>query len=356
MVDDPKLEQEADEAAREFVRGLAWSRRHANASGRAPSAPGAPGAWQAVRVRLDRDDKKSSFFSSKNEYEKFLYNFKLIQTWMTNRAEFLPALTHLNDVVAKTGKLTAELLSREQQHGLNAAGQAPIYTDVLDGTEFVAMNARGVVPKDHVTPEHGEYTHRLHWYIVLYKASRGFTRAPSAVFYNTPLRILKACTKKDYSPPKPGWPEVGTDVFETNTFSMWEALFDRRPFPEVYSLAEDHISCPEMFTALLVSPDESRRPTLFRYQDMALKVPKQTTHYSLAPTLPALSRLIAERYDKRAGEAKQVGQWANWYRRRKTRTQLESEPSGEESGSDEEVEYEFLQTRHGPSKAVLVAK
>lgn len=355
VVEDSTLEQEADQAAREFLHGLAWSRRHADVSGCAPSASS---PWQAARVRLDQDDKKSGLFSSKNEYEKFLYDFKLIQTWMTNRVEFLPALKHLNDVVDRTKQLTAELLRREQEYGLNAGGQAPIYTDVLSGAEFVAMNARGVLPKDHVTPEHGEYTHRLHWYIVLYKASSGFTKAPSAVFYNTPLQILKASTKKDYKPPKQGWPEVASGFYETSTFSMWEALFDRRPFPDVYSLAEDHISCPEMFTALLVPPDKDRRPTLFGYQELALKVPRQATHYSLVPSLPALSQVITARYDKRAGEAVEVGrgQWASWYRRRKTDTLLESDPSGEDSGSDDEEEYEFLRTNRGQSKAVLVAK
>ena len=308
-----------------------------------------------MKVRLDDDSKKSGLCSLKNTYEKFLNDFKLIQTWMISKVAFLPALKHLNAAVKKSNKLTAELLKREEQYGLNATGKAPIYTGVLSGAEFVAMNQRGVLPKDHVTPEHGEYTHRLHWYIILHNATDGFTKNPSAVFYNTPLELLKASTAKAYKPPQDGWPSPMLNVYETTTFSMWEALFDRRPQAEFYSLTADHISCPEMFTALLVTPNQGTRGNLFAYQELALKVPNKNTHFSLAPDVPELSNVITARYDKRTGEAQtQGGQWAAWYRRRKTKTLGENEGAGNESDSDSEDDYDFATIKNSKSKTVLV--
>lgn len=296
----------------------------------------------------------TSWTPGKNAYERFLYDFKLIQKWMTTPSDFRPALKHLDGVVKRTRKLTAELLAREQNYGLNAGTIAPIYTAVLDGAEFVAMNRRGALPKDHVTPEHGEYTHRLHWYIVLYNATAGFTKAATETFCNTPLSLLKATTKKDYYPPKSGWPQPMKDAYETTNFSTWEALFDRRPQAEFYSLDEDHISCPEMFTALLVPPSATR-PTLLAYQKLALKAKAGDQYLSLAPEVPDLSAIISARYDKRAGESSTIGPtWPAWYARRKTGQALVTDAPGDESDSDDENDYQFLTTKKGVSKSVLV--
>jgi hypothetical protein len=299
----------------------------------------------------------------KNEYEKYLYDYKLIQTWLTDPDHFVPALEFLNSELAKSKdtnkKLTNVLLKREQFYGINREG-APIYTAVLGGPEFVAMNRKGVLPKDHVTPDHGEFTHRLHWYIVLYKATQGFIKQPSATFYNSVLNLLMKTTQATYKPPKEGWPVLeGTkDGLETTSLSMWEALFDRRPFPGLYTLAEDWLTCPEMFTALLVPKDVEFNPFYRKAQGSK----------TLTRVAPALSAEITKRYNKRRGEIKDHGgtqaSWSEWYTKKKAQEiQLKIVPK---VGVEDEVEvqlkvsdYELLEyddktKGKTQSKAVLV--
>ena len=254
LVEAPTLEAEAERAAEAFVSGRRLPDVHL-AGLPAPRLAG-PVVLQPKKVDLT-DPKQTTWSLVKNEYEKFLYDYKLIQSWLTDKTYFVPALKALDAELARSRdtqkKLTNVLLKREQFYGLNREG-APIYTAVLSGPEFVAMNKKGVLPKDHVTPDHGEFTHRLHWYIVLYNATKNFTKQPSGVFYNNVLNLLMKTTLKAYKPPQENWPTVGgmKGAYETNTFSMWEALFDRRPFEGLYSLQEDWLTCPEMFTALLV--------------------------------------------------------------------------------------------------------
>lgn len=312
------------------------------------------------KIDLTDASKTSGIFSSKNEYEKFLYDYKKIQTWMTTPSEFLPALQALNQEVMASDDdrkvLSNILLRREQQYGINQ-DDAPMYTAVLDGPEFVAMNKQGVLPKDHVTPEHGEFTHRLHWYIVLHNATNGFKSHYGKVFYNSPLKLLTTSALKKVGVPKTGWPvNIGPDdvpiegAYETSFFSMWEALFDRRPFNGCYSITEDWITCPEMFTALLVPHDAAGG--IQAYTKLRAK-PQTKSYYSMAKQLPALSALVTQRYLKRTEEVKIAGgqtQWAEWYRQKKTG----SYEMGEEKGpSYAYLEY-MQKDEQKQSKSVLV--
>ncbi|WPB72860.1 LirA/MavJ family T4SS effector [Archangium violaceum] len=362
LVDEPALEAEAEHAAQAFVLG---QRLPASVSAHVPQPrPSRSLVLQAAKVNLKDSTKTSSNLFSKNEYEKYLYDFKLIQTWLTDKSYFVPALKALDGELARSTdakkKLTNILLRREQFYGINISG-APIYTDVLSGPEFVSMNRKGVLPKDHVTAEHGEFTHRLHWYIVLYNATSGFIKQPSTVFYNSVINLLKKTTMSAYKPPKAGWPTLQgtTDGYETTTFSMWEALFDRRPFAGQYSLEEDWLTCPEMFTALLVplSVDFNKF-----YRDI------QGT-WTLRKIAPRLSAEITQRYQKRQQEIKDHGgsqaSWARWYAEKKSQpvqVKIDFKPNSSELAVDiklsnyELLEYDDKEKGKVTSKAVLVRR
>ncbi|REG22893.1 uncharacterized protein DUF4157 [Archangium gephyra] len=313
LVEDPALEAEANRAANAFVSGRRLPDVHL--LGSPAPRPAGRVVLQPAKVKLV-DPKQTTRSPFKNEYEKYLYDYTLIQTWLTDKAYFVPALKALDAELARSAdtqkKLTNVLLKREQFHGLNREG-APIYTAVLSGPEFVAMNKKGVLPKDHVTPDHGEFTHRLHWYIVLHNATKGFTKQPASVFYNGVLPLLMKTTQRVYKPPKENWPilEGTKDSRETDTLSMWEALFDRRPFPGLYSIQEDWLTCPEMFTALLV-PKEVEFNNYYRNLQG-----KET----LTDVAPLLSAEVTRRYVKRQSELKEHGNsqgaWAAWYSQKK---------------------------------------
>lgn len=328
-VDDPALEAEADEL------GAACASPSAQAA-RGPClwAPERAGAGrrvaQATLVNLTDSSKTTYNPFQKNDYEKFLYDYKLIQTWMSDQQHFLPGLGHLNAAIKSGGKLTDILLAKEKFYKLNVGG-APVYTGVLTGPEFVAMGQKGVLPKDHVTPEHGEHTHRIQWYIILYKATGGFTGPTSGVFYNSPFALLQGTTKKAYKPPVSGWP--GTPIprvkdgpltpQESSNGSMWEALFDRRPLQTFNPLTEtltndylfsrDGITCPEILTAMLVPasklPKGADGLVFFR---ACLDNPKWTF-----VGVDALRDVITARYVKRRGELAEFGgsqsKWAEAY-------------------------------------------
>lgn len=318
FLDDPELEAEAERVAEAFMLG----RRSADIPRCARRDP-ATAVVQAAKVSLV-DSSKTSYSLFKNPYEKFLADYTLIQRWMTTPGEFLPALRSLEGELSKSTdvkkKLTSVLHRRELQFGINTDG-APMYTAVLNGPEFVAMSKKGVLPKDHVTPEHGEFTHRMHWYILFHNATQGFTRDWSNVFYNSPATLLKNAPLRAYGPPKTGWPNpYGVkDSYETTTFSMWEALFDRRPFDVAYTCDVDWISCPEMFMALLLPNAETGN--IAGYRKFREVPDKKDSYYTMSDKFPVLSAELALRYRKRSGEMSLQGNtqtnWAVWYNMRK---------------------------------------
>lgn len=359
---DAELEAEAERAAEAFVRG---ERRVDTRRGRFSRESRAAGRiLQATPVKLEDSSKTS--WHGRGEYDKYLYDYKLIQKWMTTPSEFLPALRALDDELKRSldvkKRLTNVLVRREQQYGINQYG-VPMYTAVLDGPEFVAMNKRGVLPKDHVTPEHGEFTHRLHWYIVLFKMSKGFTKPTKDVCFKTPVELLKASPLKAYRPPKSGWPTLMgiQDGYETGTFSMWEALFDRRPGDGLYAIEEDWLSCPEMFTALLLPGGEPGN--IAGYKKYREASQKKGAFYTMSAQLPNLSAEVTKRYRKRAGELKNEGggsqsTWAEWYRAKKAGkyTSLgEEEVAVEVQPSYQYLEYD-TKTGKKRSRNVLVRR
>ncbi|MFA5984056.1 MAG: LirA/MavJ family T4SS effector [Methylococcaceae bacterium] len=331
VLDDADLEAEAEQAARAFSLGQRWQGCAQINPGYQQQAPGSV-VLQAAKVKLV-NPAKTSFSLFKNDYEKFLADYTLIQNWMTKPSEFLPALAFLDKELKKSlqgtaKRLTSVLIRHETENKINENG-APMYTAVLNGPEFVAMGKKGVLPKDHVTPEHGEFTHRLHWYIVFYKATQGFTRPYTEVLYNAPAVLLKNAALKEYAPPEAGWPVLALGwnnkldkeekMYESKNYSMWEALFDRRPFDTIYDCSEDWLSCPEMFMALLLPSDQAGAIgayTKFR------KVPgNESKFYSMSTQFPELSYEVTRRYLKRAQELLDQGNkqssWSEWYNKKK---------------------------------------
>lgn len=65
--------------------------------------------------------------------------------------------------------LTRELGEREKAYGFNLlpGGKVKVYYDVLPADVFLRENAEAMHWKDLIDPRHGEFTHRIQWYLVM---------------------------------------------------------------------------------------------------------------------------------------------------------------------------------------------
>lgn len=125
--------------------------------------------------------------------------------------------------------LTRALAVREKQCGLEAA--TSIYTEILEPGNFMAEAGKGAMFNDwgaiSAALTHGEYTHRIQWYVLLYGMSEGFNKSidgePPKGFNYTPKELLKEI---NLSGVKFENKEVNKGGL-TEKHNLWDVLFDR---------------------------------------------------------------------------------------------------------------------------------
>jgi hypothetical protein len=199
------------------------------------------------------------------DYQQWMTDFTHVQTCMLDGRYYVPALQALNLAVvqqrAKTSAadddaapLESVLLSKEHEYAINVRG-APVYTSVLSKDVFMAMNQQAVIANDPGAGfQHGAYTHRLQWWVIMYHADRD-------MFTHTPAELLAKANDPKYAPPRDNWPkeapvkDIGMVPIAEMRGSLWVALFDRtlaQIFSTIYTVLELGISQPELFTAALL--------------------------------------------------------------------------------------------------------
>ena len=217
-----------------------------------------------------------------------------IQRILSNEVLIRDALSKLNSEVEKyidkhgtTKKaLTTVLSKREMEYGLG--GSVPIYAGILSAAAFQKVAREGRLFKDTgVTPTHGEYTHRIQWYIVLYGMSKGFKidlgSWKETGFHYQPKELLIAINNSGVNP------SVGFVKGKLNSASnLWDALFDYASFMK--STIKSGVTSPENFMLSLMDNTPFPKPWLKRR--------------GYAPTVAGI---VEQRHNKRVEELKKPG-------------------------------------------------
>ena len=212
-----------------------------------------------------------------SKYRLHFKDYRRIQQIMLNRDNFLSLADVLNTDVAQErnndeaverdkyglrdkGVLARVLRTKEQSHGFRAAPrEIPIWTGVVSEATFLNTISQGHVMKDvGVSFQHGEYTHRIQWYIVMVDYEQN-----GALYHKTPLELYKTIYR------------LGPTARPTgNRMNMWDCLFDRASFddwgehqvtypdPGNYFMARTPgsvfdcvFTCPENLNAYLLDPE-----------------------------------------------------------------------------------------------------
>lgn len=219
---------------------------------------------------------------------------RVAQTTLTTSDLYEPALVALNNELKEYITVNVEMRRKspwrafidaltnvlgrlERKYGIG--GGLPIYYGVLSAESFGEMATQGKLFKDVGAGNlHGEYTHRLQWYILLYYCEKdsnylGITPREFLIGINT---LGLKLSKKEFANNIEGF---GT---------LWDAVFDR----ERSRVGKgDGVTCPEVF-------NEGLMEGAFKGVDK-------------------LSEIVKTRYEKREREKMETQEGRTEYAKRK---------------------------------------
>lgn len=182
-----------------------------------------------------------------------------VQEWLTNASIIIEALKHLQEELVKekdertdNKKVLTNVLNKwEQWSGLEA--NIPTYIGELTLDIFNELSQEGKLFKDLGAAriwDHGEFTHRLQWYVILYQWSNGFTNKTITEEDSTritPKQFLIKCNQLEI--PKEYWTKL---IPDNQNLKLWDALFDRIMGSDWLDIKEAW-TCPELTNAMLIT-------------------------------------------------------------------------------------------------------
>lgn len=157
--------------------------------------------------------------------------------------------------------LTRSLAVREKQCGLEATTSN--YTRLLSADDFTQEAAKGALFNDWgaltAAITHGEYTHRIQWYVLMYAMSGRFendiANEPPEGFHHTPKEFLKGINLGGVTLEQA---ELGTSGIrpteQEGGHTLWDVLFDRPSLGRGGTDPENQeigITDPERFMTML---------------------------------------------------------------------------------------------------------
>ncbi|HEX8702805.1 MAG TPA: LirA/MavJ family T4SS effector [Myxococcaceae bacterium] len=220
---------------------------------------------------------------------------------------YMPALEYLEaqlpDIVLGFPKdawpkkvLTQHLVAAEKFCGLNV--NAPIYTAVLSENAFKEYSSNGALFKDvGAGLLHGEFTHRIQWYVIFHAMSAGFEyeavkEKPAGEWKHPPRQLLININMAGVRVDADLWPRTSREPYK----GLWDALFDRLRFEDAFDTTEDGITSPEDFNLRLLDKTWLKANHRSVYNDMKSK---GAAFGALSTAFPKLSRIVTQRYIKR---------------------------------------------------------
>ncbi|MFL6447316.1 MAG: LirA/MavJ family T4SS effector [Bryobacteraceae bacterium] len=196
--------------------------------------------------------------------------------------------------------LTRELEWCETKYGFDAA---PTYWKVLTPEVFSKVAEHGALFKDVGAGfQHGEYTHRIQWYLALYVLTNAFTTGLGLT--NTPPDLLKKLNTMKNPLKKSDWPSGEESGFG----GLWDAVFDRNNQSgsgnpkKGYSASDDGATSPEALNARLLNLDLMKEHGVEAQTLANLRVNSLEQPGDLAKSYQALSAVLTRRYIKRHRE------------------------------------------------------
>lgn len=170
------------------------------------------------------------------------------------------------------GVLAAVLRDKESRHGFKAGVQeVPTLTGVISGEKFLMIVDQGRPMKDvGVSRDHGEYTHRIQWYIIMVDHER-------SKYKHAPLELYRHIYKLG--------PPINPGPLKS---SMWDCLFDRpgydQPSPEDdmedymrerETRYHSHFTCPENLNRFLLDAQTGMKRLPFLWKCMSVRDAKR---------------------------------------------------------------------------------
>jgi len=296
VVHDPALETEAERAGQRLRHGMVPRRRGVLLTG---SLRDKYLSNVLQCAPFDYDEYKKNEPITDPDKIKILDQLKVYQRYLTDPDFFKMALNYLEGqlVQAKVNGtkkiLSNELADKEVSCGLFNPG-VNIYYQVLSEDAFKHLTTRRMQFKDVGAGfVHGEYTHRIQWYVCIFHQSEGFKNDQ----YIAPLKEGEPPLRHQFIP---------SELFEfINTFGLkihkrhwprqqvsgggflWDTLFDRNSTDVGEN---DGITSPEVFNK-----------TLFQ-EDLVPKIKLGSSGIGTrADKYPTLSSIVTQRYLKRTG-------------------------------------------------------
>ena len=337
LLDDFELENEAERCADAFISG----QKHANIKRTHNSRQSCARVVQPAKVNLQH----KVFVGDKQHLQRYWNDYVTIQRILTTPQLFLPALGYLESQIFRGGEkkdLSSVLLKKEQDNDINLIG-APVYVGVLkdDDWDFKRKDSRakgqGLLAKDYVSAEHGDFTHRIHWFIIMYYCA-GAPGANRLALVSNPKELLTKMGYESFIVEAGRWPRwrFGSTEIESLEVSpigiknehkvvirtvhgqyMWVALFDRTCSGSNYNIHEDWLTQPEVFTSLFLpeqfflKSDSYEEFTPISWQsplkDLRRHPDGSGKYYNFSEQFPKLSASITKRFIKRQIEAQMYG-------------------------------------------------
>jgi hypothetical protein len=154
---------------------------------------------------------------------------------------------------------------------------------------------------------HGEYTHRIQWYVIIHAMTSGFTvdvkNAAPPGWKHTPRDLLIKINNTKLVIQPEDWPRD-----QEGNAGFWDAILDRGPGPHPgFDPTSDGISNPEIFNLSLMDKRWLRLNHNAQHVGLQAAEDFGSTNYpvykgiygSLAPRYPNLSQIVSARYVKR---------------------------------------------------------
>jgi hypothetical protein len=330
LLDDFELENEAERCADAFISG----QKHANIKRDHTPYQSCAMVVQPAKVRLRNKifvpGDKNLNPNTLAAMQTYWNDFQTIQQILTTPELFLPALRYLESQIFGEGDepkaLSKVLLGKEREQQINLQG-APLYVGAIKDWDFKKTDDRakgkGLLAKDYVSPDHGDFTHRIHWFIIMYYCNGGPGYGRLAL-KSSPFLLL---TKMGYysqfkieTADWPNWTINGEDSGfspEARSEVVWVALFDRMCSDSNYNIHEDWLTQPEIFTSLFL-PEQFRlehpkfqnfnsTEYISRFKSERTKPGQQGQYYNFSSQFPKLSKNITKRFIKREIELRMAG-------------------------------------------------
>ncbi|MCP3099951.1 hypothetical protein LZ198_13835 [Myxococcus sp. K15C18031901] len=278
---------------------------------------------------LDLEKEFSTWVRFKNK--RYFQDYQRIQRLMLDEDAFLTRLEVLEQAVqaaysdperllaraersqnAEKGVMALVLREKELAHGFKASvREVPTLTGIIPGPVFLDLVSRGHPMKDvGVSRDHGEYTHRVQWYVIAVDHEQ-------EAYHHTPLELYQYIYA--FGPPVDPGPLKG---------SMWDCLFDRPGYdPPPPDDIDDylanretryhsHFSCPENLNRFLLDEATGRARFPFLWKCMSARDQKRGRQIDEGGSYQGfIGRYVDKLADSDRHEARPDAQANIWWKR-----------------------------------------